>query len=146
MNTRSVLRHASIILLLALLMAIPIGPLGKDPRARLFAASHVTGLLVFFLMTAVAFIAPRLRLGKTGFRLLWWCTVPANYVAVVILGLFSSLVKFPSLVAPELGPVGQVETAIIIAAIVVISLGGLVLCGLLIYGLRGDTDPAASAP
>lgn len=141
MNTRSILRHAAVLLLLSLLMAIPIGPLGTDVRARLFLVGHVTGILVFFLMVCVALIVPRLRLGPGALRLLWWSVVPVNYLVVVVFGLIGSILKFPSLAAPELPPLQGPTAAVFMSIVAISALGGLTMCGLLIYGLRGDDAP-----
>ena len=145
MNSRAVLRHAVIILLASLLMAIPIGPLGTDVRARLLLVSHVTGILVFFLMAVVALILPRLRLGTGGRKLLWWAIVPVNYVVVGVFGIIGAIRKFPSLAAPELPPLEGAEVIVFGLCVAFTALGGLVMCGLLLYGLRGEDDPAQPA-
>jgi hypothetical protein len=122
-------------------MAIPIGPLGSDVRARLFLVAHVTGLLVFFLMVCVALIVPRLRLGERALRVLWWSVVPVNYLVVVVFGLIGAIAKFPSLAAPEVPPLEGAVAVIFMSTVALTAIGGLTMCGLLIYGLRGSDAP-----
>src|SRR5687768_7070429 len=102
MTTRSVLRHAFIILTVAFLLGLAIGPLKGDPQARLVFGSHVTGIVVGIWMITIALVLPHLRLGQNGARVLWICLVPGNYFGMATLGLFAPLVRFPSINTPEL--------------------------------------------
>lgn len=141
MTSRGVLRHAFVILTISFLLGLAIPPLGHDPRARLFLGSHITGIAIGIWMTTIALLLPRLRLGDRGRRVVWFCAVPANYFGLVVLGILAPVFKFPSVSTPALPAIEGAPAAIVMSGVAVTTVTTLLLCGMILYGLRGETDP-----
>jgi hypothetical protein len=142
---RSILRHAFIILTVSFALGLVAGASAgsHSPGARAWLASHLTGIMVSILMSVVAFASAELRLGARAMRVLWVATVPANYLALVVLGILGpALGATPALLAgPDTPPTPPGVEALVVAGIVVASVSSFVMSGLVIYGLRG-TKPA----
>jgi hypothetical protein len=142
MGQRSVLLHGFVILAIGFALGLVI-PATTGADQRLWLGSHVTGILVGVMMIAVGSAWSHLRLGDGARRALWVVTVPSNYVSVLILGIFAPLMRIPTIATPELAmPAGPVM-AVFGIGLLNATISAFVMCGLAIYGLRGD-DPVSA--
>ena len=144
---RVILRHAFVFLTIAFALGLVAGVTGgnNDPSARLWLASHTTGLLVCFLVGLVALTWPELRLGPRAEKVLYAVTVPINYLAMVNLGVLAPLARVaPPIVAPKgLAPAPAWAQGVVNVTLVIVTLSSFLMTGLILYGLRGS-DRAAS--
>lgn len=136
---KNILFHAFIILTAAFVLGLVTGfshGNGDVVQAKAWLIAHVSGILISLLMAIVALLWSDLRLGSRASRLLYWMTVPANYVVFFILGLLMpALGVAPALAVPEAAPpVGLTKvllnTGITIATITSFAMAILVLVGL----------------
>lgn len=144
---RVILRHAFVFLAIAFALGLVAGVTGgnKDPGARLWLASHTTGLLVCFMVGLVGLTWPELRLGRRGEKTLYVTAVPINYLAMVNLGVLAPLAGVaPPIIAPRGIPAPPAwAQGVVNATLVIVTISSFVMTGLILYGLRGG-DRAAS--
>jgi hypothetical protein len=130
--------HGFFILFLSFLLGFVTASGG--PHARQWLVAHVSGLLAGILMIAIGSVSPELRLSPGQGRLMYVSALISNYVALVLLGVYASVVGAPlDVVAP--GPaLPGILMAPVVLGIVLVSLSTLTYVALGIYGLRGSAD------
>jgi hypothetical protein len=144
---KTILKHAFVILTVAFVLGLVAGAAGGNhsPLARAWLASHMTGILVCLLMSVVGLMWSDLQLGPRARRVLYWATVPANYVNLLVLGiLIPALGGAPAIAVPDAPPAPGGVKALLAVGIIFASVVSFLMAGLVLYGLRrrpGD-DPA----
>lgn len=137
---RTLLRHAFVFLTLAFALGLVAGLTGanKAPQARLWLSSHMTALLVGFMVGLVGLTWPELELGRKATQVLYFTTVPVNYFALFCLGVFApSMGVGPPIIAPNAAPAPAWAQGVVNVTLVIVTLSSFLMAGLAIHGLRG---------
>jgi hypothetical protein len=143
MAQRSIFRHAFVILAVSFAVGLVAGGLAPDPRARLWLSSHVAGIMAGLLMIGVGVVWPHLRLGATGEKVGLASAIGGNWVALIV-GIFAALVHFPLKIStPALPDVQGWQSGVVLAGLGVVTISTFVLCGVVLYGLRGAKGGAS---
>jgi len=136
---RSIVRHAFVILTVAFLLGLAAGVTGGNhhPNARLWLASHLTGILVAVMIAVVGLAWNELALGERARKVLFFVTVPMNYYALVVLGIFAPAMGVPQpIAAPGLPPVASWVQGIMVFSLIVVTISSLLMSILVVLGLR----------
>jgi hypothetical protein len=136
---KSILKHAFVILTVAFMLGLVTGFAhdAHSPMARAWMVSHLTGILISLLMSIVGLVWSDLQLGRRAQRVLYWTTVPANYVSMVVLGILApALGGAPALAVPEAPPAAAGVKAMVGAGIAFATIASFVMAGLVLHGLR----------
>jgi (hydroxyamino)benzene mutase len=137
MAQRSIYRHAFVVLAVSFAVGIVAGGVAPDPRARLWLSPHVAGIMTGLLMIAVGVVWPHLRLGATGEKVGLASAIGGNWVGVIV-GIFAAVVRFPMKIAtPALPDVQGWQRGVVLSGFGVVTISSFVLCGVVLYGLRG---------
>jgi hypothetical protein len=142
-----ILKHAFVILTVAFLLGLAAGVTGgnRHPHARLWLASHITGLLVAVMMGVVGLTWGELELGERARKVLFFVTVPMNYYAMIVLGVLAPAVGVPQpIAAPGLPPAPAWMQPVMGFSLTVVTISSLLMSVLVVFGLRGRTAPARS--
>jgi hypothetical protein len=137
---RSILFHAFVILTTAFVLGLVTGFAhgAHHASARAWLIAHVTGIMVALLMAVVGLLWADLRLGRRSARVLYWATVPANYVIFVILGVLApALGASPALAVPDAVPPPAAVQALVTAGIALATISNFVGSILVVVGMRG---------
>jgi hypothetical protein len=134
-----------VILTVAFVLGLVTGLAGDahSPMAKAWLISHLTGILICLLMSVVGLAWPDLQLGPRGRRVLYWATVPANYVNMLVLGILAPVLGgAPTISVPEAPPAPGGVKAMIGAGVAFATIASFVMVGLVLYGLRRQpTEP-----
>ena len=136
---RSVVRHAFVILTLSFMLGLVAGATGGNhhPYARLWLASHLTGILVSVMIAVVGLSWHELALGERARKVLFFVTVPMNYYALVVLGIFAPIMGVPQpIAAPGLPPVASWVQGLMTFSLIVVTISSLTMSILVVVGLR----------
>lgn len=136
---KQILKHAFVILNIAFVLGLVTGIAHgtHSPSARAWLVGHLTGILISLLMSVVGLLWNDLQLGRRAQRVLYWSTVPINYVLMGVLGIAApALGASPGLVAPEAPPAPPGVQALVTAGIILATVASFALSGLVVYGLR----------
>ena len=136
---KTILKHAFVILTVAFVLGLVAGAVGgtHSPMAKAWLASHMTGILIALLMSVVGLAWPDLQLGPRARRVLYWATVPANYINMVVLGILApALGGAPAIAVPEAPAPADGVKALLVAGIAFATVASFLMAGLVLYGLR----------
>jgi hypothetical protein len=137
---RTILKHAFVILTVAFLLGLVTGITSgaHHPRARLWLASHLTGILVALMVGVVGLLWRELRLGRRAQQALFFVTVPMNYYALVVLGILAPAVGVgPPLGGAGLPPAPAWAQGLVNVSLVLVTVSSLLMSILVVVGLRG---------
>jgi hypothetical protein len=138
-----ILKHAFVILTVAFALGLVVGAshgAHHDVAAKAWLVSHVTGIIVSVLIAIVGLLWGDLRLGPRAAQVLFWATVPGNYLVMLILGIVLPAMGIaPALAVPEgPAPAGLGQT-LLVFGIVLATITSFVMSGLVLYGLRSPS-------
>jgi hypothetical protein len=137
---RNVVRHAFVILTVAFLLGLTAGVTGGShhPHARLWLASHLTGILVAVMIAVIGLAWNELELGARARKVLFFVTVPMNYYALGVLGIFAPAMGVPqAIAAPHLPAVAPWVQGIMVFSLIAVTISSLTMSILVVVGLRG---------
>jgi hypothetical protein len=138
-----ILKHAFVILTVAFALGLVTGGAGgaHSPSAKAWLISHITGIIVGLLIAIVGLLWSDLRLGPRASRVLFWATVPGNYLVMLILGILMPLLGVsPAIAVPDApAPTGAAQ-GLLVFGIAVATVTSFLTSGLVLYGLRGRHD------
>jgi hypothetical protein len=136
---KTILKHAFVILNVAFALGLVTGVAhdAHHPSAKAWLISHITGIMICLLMSVVALAWSDLQLGRRAERVLYWSTVPLNYVVMAILGVITpALGASPSLAVPEAPAAPPAVQGLVVFGIVLATISSFAMSGLVVYGLR----------
>jgi hypothetical protein len=144
---KNILKHAFVVLTVAFALGLVTGVVSgsHSPAAKGWLISHLTGIMVALLMSVVGLLWSDLQLGARAARVLYWSTVPANYLVMLLLGILApALGGLPPLAVPEAPPASPVASLVVTSGIILATVSSFVMAGLVLYGLRSTDRPAPS--
>ncbi len=148
-DRRRILVHAFAILTLAFALGLVAGPLGQQghAHARLWLGAHITGITIGTLLIGVGLVRPHLHLGAMASRVFFLAAVGGNWVGMLVLGIYASAIGAGTpIVTPNLPPPHGVHAAVIVSALVVVTVTTFVMCGLALWGLRKSAAGGSLSP
>lgn len=136
---KRLLKHAFLMLTLAFILGLVTGFAHgeRSPTAKAWLIAHITGIMLALLMAMVGFAWSELKLGARAAKVLYWSTVPANWVVMLMLGILApALGASPSLAVPEAPPAPAGVQAMVTVGIILASVASFLMAGIAAYGLR----------
>lgn len=139
-NGRYLIRYGILLFFLGLLTGLLV-PMLTNPRMGL--SSHLEGIMNGFFLVLLGLIWPRLRLSPSALNITFWLALYGTYVnwATVLIaaawGAGGSMMPMAAL-----GHKGSpIQEGIINFGLVSLSLTMLIICVIILWGLRGADDP-----
>ncbi|MGD2114251.1 MAG: hydrogenase [Acidobacteriota bacterium] len=142
-RSHRLLQLGVLLFLLGLLTGFAI-PALANPRMGL--SSHLEGVLNGMFLLALGLIWPRLRLGSAAAAATYWLAIYgtfANWAATLLAAAWGAGRAMPIAAGAQQGTPAQ--EAVIMGLLFSLSLAVVAVCGLVLWGLRGETGEPASA-
>jgi hypothetical protein len=142
-ESRSILRHGFVVVLLSLLMGF--GIVKGGPQARSWMGAHVTAFILGAIIVLIGFSWDRLALSPRQRAVLRLTAIADGYLSVIA-GAFAAIFGVPG---PVTGggaqPQGLTGTLFFVAFIPLLTILPFIFTGLMIFGLRSAPSGAQSA-